>query len=114
MNTFLQDELDDTAQVWNAHNIRPSRNLNVPSGQQNVMFAVPELYRTTDFLCPVEDEHIQLCKNECVFRLAVPCDPDVSELCTIFMAESHLAPPPDPYEAVNLYLHLREAITAFL
>ncbi|KAF3832661.1 hypothetical protein F7725_026326 [Dissostichus mawsoni] len=41
--SFNFDELDDTAQVWNAHTIRPSRNLNVPSGRPNVMYAVPDL-----------------------------------------------------------------------
>ncbi|KAF3850028.1 hypothetical protein F7725_019747 [Dissostichus mawsoni] len=45
---LIQDELDDTAQVWNAHTIRPSRNLNVPSGRPNVMYAVPDLYRTRE------------------------------------------------------------------
>ncbi|KAJ4927905.1 hypothetical protein JOQ06_015706 [Pogonophryne albipinna] len=111
---LIQDELDDTAQVWNAHTIRPPRNLNVPSGRPNVMYAVPDLYRTRDYLSPVEDEHVQLCKNECVFRLVIPCDPDVYELCHIFMGESHLTPPTDPYQAVNLYMHLREAISASL
>ncbi|CAL8375938.1 unnamed protein product [Arctogadus glacialis] len=34
------DELDDTAQAWNTHTIRPSKNPNVPSGRPNVMFAL--------------------------------------------------------------------------
>ncbi|CAB1433775.1 unnamed protein product [Pleuronectes platessa] len=48
---LIQDELDDTAQVWNAHTIRPSKNTNVPSGRPNVMYALPQLYGTRDFLC---------------------------------------------------------------
>ncbi|KAK2810384.1 hypothetical protein Q5P01_000407 [Channa striata] len=111
---LIQNELDETAQVWNAHHIRPSKNLNVPSGRPNVMYSLPELYRTRDFLSPVEDEHVQLCKSECVFRLSVPCDPDVYELCNVIMAESHLSLPNDPYQAVNLYMSLREAIRAVL
>lgn len=85
---FSQDELDDTAQIWNAHTIKPSKNVNVPSGRPNVMYALPELYRTTDLLAPVENENLQLCKNECIFRLTIPCDPDVYELCNMIMAES--------------------------
>nr|XP_033492050.1 uncharacterized protein LOC117263018 [Epinephelus lanceolatus] len=111
---LIQDELDDTAQVWNAHTIRPSKNINVPSGRPNVMYALPELYGTRDFLSPDENEHVQLCKNQCVFRQTIPCDPDLYELCNIFMAESHLTPPTDPYQAVNLYMHLREAISVSL
>lgn len=36
---FSQDELDDTAQIWNAHG--PSKNVNVPSGWPNVKYALP-------------------------------------------------------------------------
>ncbi|KAK2853351.1 hypothetical protein Q5P01_006012 [Channa striata] len=82
--------------------------------QCDVMYSLPELYRTRDFLSPVEDEHVKLCKSECVFRLSVPCDPDVYELCNVIMAESHLSLPNDPYQAVNLYMSLREAIRAVL
>ena len=59
---FQQDELDDTVQVWKTHTIRPSKNLNVPSGRPNVMFALPELYGTRDFLSPIEDYDFQLQK----------------------------------------------------
>ncbi|XP_041834069.1 uncharacterized protein LOC121635073 [Melanotaenia boesemani] len=111
---LIQDELDDTAQVWNAHQIRPSKNINVPSGRPNVMYALPELYRTRDFLSPTENEHVQLCKNECVFRLTIPCDPDVYELCNLFMSEFRRMAPTDPYQAIDLYMCLREAISAVL
>ncbi|XP_070411871.1 uncharacterized protein [Nothobranchius furzeri] len=111
---LIQDELDDTVQVWNAHVIRPSRNIHVPSGRPNVMYALPQLNGTRDFLSPVEDEPLQLCKDECVFRRPIPCDQDVYELCNIFIAESHLTLPSDPYQAMTLYRHLREAITASL
>lgn len=106
--------MDDTVQVWNGHTIRPSRNISVPSGRPNVMYALPQLYGSRDFLTPVEDEYLQLCKDECVFRRAILCDSDVYQLCNILMAESHLTLPRDPYQAVNLYGHLREAIIASL
>ena len=38
--------------------------------------------------------------------------PDLYELCNIFMAESNLTLATDSYQAVNLYMHLREAIRA--
>ncbi|XP_074525951.1 uncharacterized protein LOC141790170 [Halichoeres trimaculatus] len=112
--SLIQDELDDTAQVWNAHIIRPSKNRNVPSGRPSVMYTLPELYRTRDFLSPVRDQDVQLCKNECIFRLTIPRDPDVYQLCSLLMTESHLTTSTDPYQAVNLYMHLREAISASL
>ena len=111
---FSQDELDDTAQVWNTHNIRPSKNPNVPSGNPNVMHALPELYRTTDYLAPVAHDSLQFCKDQCLFRSNIPCDPDVYELCNIVMSESHLGHPRDAYEAINLYTHLRNAVKGSL
>lgn len=48
---FSQDELDDTVRVWDAHTIRPSRNPNVPSGQPNVMYSLPELYIVKGLPC---------------------------------------------------------------
>ena len=101
-----------TLQVWNTDTIRPSKNLNVPSGRPNVMFALPELYGTRDCLSPIEDGDFQLCKKECIFRQTKPCDSDLYEQCNIFMAESNLTLATDPYQAVNLYMHLREAIRA--
>ena len=74
------------------------------------MFALPELYGTRDFLSQIEDGDFQLCKNECIFRQTKPFDPDLYELCNIFMADSNLTL--DPYQAVNLCMHLREAIRA--
>ncbi|CAL8344609.1 unnamed protein product [Arctogadus glacialis] len=52
---LIQNESDDTAQVWNTRTIRPSKNLNIPSSRPNVMFALPELYGTRDFLSPIEN-----------------------------------------------------------
>lgn len=111
---FNQDELDDTAWTWNAHVIRPSRNPNVPSGRPNIMFSVPELYQATDHLCSVDEVAVEACATECTFRQPIPCDPDVYHLCNILMAESQLNVPDDPYQALNLYMHLRDVITAAL
>ncbi|KAK0135212.1 hypothetical protein N1851_028967 [Merluccius polli] len=111
---LVQDELDDTAQTWNAHTIRPSRNPNVPSGCPNIMYALPELYLVRDHLCPVQSEHLDVCRNECRFRKPIPCDKDVYSVCIDFMVELNLQLPGDPYQAVNLYMHLREAIKSVL
>ena len=100
--------------MWNTHLIRPSKNINVPSGRPSVMYTFPELYGTRDFLKPIEDASLEICKSQCVFRRAIPCDSDLYELCCIFMAELHLTVPTDPFEAVNLYMQLREAIRAAL
>ncbi|KAK9970119.1 hypothetical protein ABG768_026086 [Culter alburnus] len=111
---LIQDELDDTAQVWNTHTIRPSKNISNPSGQPSVMYVLYGLYLTKDFLTSADTESIQFCKNECTFRRPIPCDPGVNELCNTIISESHLSLPKDPYQAVNLYMHLRDVIRSLL
>ncbi|KAK1172320.1 hypothetical protein AOXY_G4861 [Acipenser oxyrinchus oxyrinchus] len=111
---IIQDELDETARVWDSHVIRPSKNDKVPSGRPSVMYLLPELYRTYDYMSPIESVELQVCRSECTFRLPVPCDPDVYDMCNIVMAESHLDLPNEPYQALDLYIRLRNEINASL
>ncbi|XP_029991578.1 uncharacterized protein LOC115420472 [Sphaeramia orbicularis] len=111
---LIQDELDDTSRVWDAHTIRPSSNPNVPSGQPNLMYSLPELYKTRDCLSPADRNLVEQCKSQCVFRQPIPCDTDVYELCNFVMVENQLNLPRDPYQAIDLYLQLREKINACL
>ncbi|KAL7884186.1 hypothetical protein AOLI_G00069560 [Acnodon oligacanthus] len=49
--------------VWNSRVIRPCKNDNVPSGCPNVMYLVPELYGTENFLPPADEANLQLCRS---------------------------------------------------
>lgn len=83
----------------------------VPSGRPRIMFMFSELYTSEDYICLVESAEVQMCNNECTFRGTVPCDPDVYKICNILMVESHLRLPTDAYEALDLYLYLRNDIS---
>lgn len=78
------------------------------------MYAVPQLYNVTDHLCPVQSDHLDVCKTECIFREPIPCDQDIYLLCIDFMVELDLHLPEDPYQAVNLYMRVRQTITTAL
>lgn len=106
----LQDALDDTARVWDSHLIRPSKNPNVPSGRPSVMFQVPSLYRTQDFLNSVDDEDVSLCKLEYEHRTLYPCDRDVYDMCMLVMQEERIDHPSSPEDGIELFLKLREHI----
>ncbi|OWF51202.1 uncharacterized protein LOC110449483 [Mizuhopecten yessoensis] len=43
---LLQGDLDDMIRVWNAHNIRPTKNQNSPHGRPIVMYMLPSSYDT--------------------------------------------------------------------
>ncbi|KAL3866159.1 hypothetical protein ACJMK2_043487 [Sinanodonta woodiana] len=53
---MIQDELDLVAEVWDSHVIRPSRNLIVPNGIPNIMFSVPELCDSENYMCRIDEE----------------------------------------------------------
>ncbi|KAJ4931164.1 hypothetical protein JOQ06_025462 [Pogonophryne albipinna] len=108
------DELDETTCVWDSHVIRPSKNDRVPSGRPKVMYMFPELYTTEDCVSPVEGADAQLCRSNCTFRPAVPCDTDIYNICNLLMMESQLNLPADSYQALDLYLDLRNTIRSSL
>ncbi|XP_051249570.1 uncharacterized protein LOC127359638 [Dicentrarchus labrax] len=111
---IIQDELDETIHVWDSHVIRPSKNDRVPSGRPRIMYMFPELYTSDDRISPVDRADVQLCQSNCTFRPAVPCDPDIYNICNILMVESQLHLPADAYQAFDLYLHLRNEIRSAL
>jgi hypothetical protein len=110
MYNFLQNDLDDMMDTWNQHLIRPSHNARSPSGRPNVMYRLPALYGTRDYLSHVLPDDIAVCMEECLFRELVPCDRDVYDMSILIMHENELDFPQDPDSAVELYLELRQRI----
>lgn len=109
-----QRELQEVAQLWNSHRIRPSRNAVSPSGRPLLMYSIPELFGSTDHLKVVDPQQIELCREECLPRGPFPCDQTVFDICCLIMSENHLQPPTTVEEAIELYLFLRAKIIAML
>lgn len=99
-------------QVWNTHQIRPSKNQNCPNGRPLVMYTFPALYSTHSHLLPVDDNQIELCREECIFREEYPCDKDIFEMCTIYMEERGWPIPQNTNDASQLYSNLRNILVA--
>ena len=103
--------MDSVARVWNQHKIRPSRNPNVPNGQPDLLYLFPELCGTHDMAYVVDNQDLEVCKQDCTFRKAIPCeDEDVYYLCTNIMAEFGMLAPMSVSECLVLYLDLRSNI----
>lgn len=90
--------------IWNSHRIRPSNRGF--SGRPVVLYDLPQIRGTEDFLCHVDNREILACVEECVFPEEI-CDTDVYNLASVYMFENHLQMPNDAYEAANLYERLR-------
>ena len=100
--------------IWNSHRIRPSKNQNCPSGRPFLLYTLPSIHNTHTYIQPVEEDYINVCREECTFRSKFPCDKDIFNLCLIYMEENDWLPPSDIDEAAVLYQQLREKCLAEL
>ena len=104
---FFQRDLDSVTSVWNNHRIRPSKNENVPHGRPSLLYLMPEIYSTRNYIQAVDQRDVDICKSECHFRTGPTCDPEIFELLVLYMAHNGLSPPTNAQEGIELYLNLR-------
>ena len=104
--SFSQSELDDTAQVWNTHYIRRSREY-VFHGRPVNMYLYPDLFNAEEHIRQVDDDVLHFCRSECAEEDEYPCEEEIFELGCIYMEENLLKPPENVDESVALYLSLR-------
>lgn len=105
--------MDTVVQEWNVHRISRSRNSASPTGRPIIMFSAPQIYEARDYKREVSLERLVACKEECVV-LNFPCDEDVYNLCNIILEEQNLFLTGDPYQAVDVYISLRNEIKRLL
>ncbi|KAK5648007.1 hypothetical protein RI129_002899 [Pyrocoelia pectoralis] len=107
---IIQNELDEIALEWNTHKIQKSRNARSPSGRPIIMYQMPELYNSKDYLIELPLNGLtDILEQECI-RLNCACDQDVFDLCILFMTEHNYRVTDDPYDAIKLYINLRRNI----
>ena len=87
---MFQDDLDAIRQVWDAHVIRSTTTLQVPSGRPTSMYYTPILYETRDYLKSVEMGILDVCEDITLKRSTIPCDVAVSELCITIINQDDL------------------------
>ena len=106
---YTWQELDEVSMVWNSHRIRPSRNDAVPSGRPIVMYSLPSVYGTQDYIQQVDEDIVRICREECSFlHEDVSCDADVHALCLLYMTRHNRMMPADHIIlGSELYLNLR-------
>lgn len=60
---FVQNDINEAVSVWNMHRIRPTRNGNVPAGKLCILYCLPELNGTKDYLVEADQHVLQICRN---------------------------------------------------
>lgn len=111
---LLQDELDRISDMWDGHRIRRNKQDHVSHGRPLVMFEIPHIYGTRDYMCHVDHRRIDIVKLECSFKASSPCDPNLFEYCCQLMADNGYTVPEDPEEATHLYINLRRHVRRIL
>lgn len=112
--TFLQKELDSFIIQWNSHRISPSRRAPGPFGRPLVMYSLPMVYNTRNYIYHVDDNAIDACIQECRFKDDLPCSRDIFQLCRLKMQENGWGIPFNYHEGIILYRSLRDSIRAEL
>ncbi|KAJ8966616.1 hypothetical protein NQ314_003424 [Rhamnusium bicolor] len=104
----MEDELDQVALEWNCHRIRSTKNHRAPIGKPIMMYQVPILYDAENALISIPQDVISCLEEECTFH-STPCNEDMNILCREVISENNFnSQCEDPYDAVQLYLNLRE------
>lgn len=106
---LFQMAIEEIADRWNCHKIRPSKNTNVPYGRPWLMYSLPHLYAVTDYICPVENDRVQMCEEE-ASKKGIPCDQTVFDLCKIILDEMSWELPSNPDDMCDMYIALRGEI----
>ncbi|KAL2096354.1 hypothetical protein ACEWY4_008502 [Coilia grayii] len=114
---IIQDELDTVVQMWDNHRIRRGRNgRDLYHGKPVIMYNVPELYHSQNYLHPVEMDKINTVIGEdiCQWKTDTPCDINLHDLCLLVMEQHNLTRRPGTEGAIKLYKDLRPLIKALL
>lgn len=101
---LIQDELNRVALEWNLHRIRPSTNLECPSGKSDILYFLPELKGAEDYSTLIDTEEIEIAENMCATRPREKgCCPAFRELAEMIMEDERLDTPSAIDEARQLY-----------
>ncbi len=109
----LQRDLDQMAEQWNTHNIRPTKNQNVPNGRPMLMYSLPELFGAVNHLCNVDGDQIEICEGESCME-PMKCDDTIEELCNLILSRHQIHKPLLGDDLYELYLYLRTELTTLL
>ncbi|XP_027858982.1 uncharacterized protein LOC114135683 [Xiphophorus couchianus] len=107
---IIQKELNEVVSAWNHHRIRPTHNSQSPHGRPFMMYTVPEVYGTRDYLHSIDLNRVETCLENCVFK-DFPCDEDVFSICVDLISEHNLNVTDDVFATTDLYIRLRQLIT---
>ena len=95
--------------------MRPSRNVESPSGRPDTLYFLPEINRARNLITPVSLDDIDIAEQRCCCRAPeTGCADEFCELASIIMQEKNLEMPKTAEDAVILYSVLIDEIQTLL
>lgn len=108
---LIQSELHRVVLEWNVHRIRPSTNLESPSGKPDILYFLPELTGAQYYGIPIDMDEIEIAEFMCAERQqAKGCCPAFKGLAEMIMEDEGLDVPTNVDETRQLYLVLLDLI----
>lgn len=100
----IRKELYWVAKLWNTKNILVRKNSDVLGGKPDVMFFTPEVYSTSNYLIPVEQEEVEICRNQYAEQLP-DCSDDFARLVHLIYPNG-VGVPESTVEALSLFKNI--------
>ncbi|VDI11446.1 Hypothetical predicted protein [Mytilus galloprovincialis] len=104
---LIQKELLEVVSIWNAHKIRKNNKQHGVYGRPYVLYSVPEVYGTSDYVTSPDIDEVEICLEQSTY-CSLPCDEDIYDLANLYMEELGHSLPTDAFEAATLYRCLLE------
>ena len=103
----LRKELHMVAELWNTHNIQSQKRHDVEGGKPDIMYFIPEVYNTYNYLCVVDVEDVRACRRLYTENCA-DFHANTEEL--VLLLKPDYVPPTDTSEAVLLFTEIAQLL----
>ena len=101
---ILQNELDETVNIWNNHRIRSVRNAECPGGRPYALYYLPGEDGTSGCSFPVSLNDLIIAQLHCRQASILGCWDDMVKLGLILLKQGNLTIPKTVNEAKNIFL----------
>ena len=108
---LTRNDLHKVAQYWNTHRIRTSLNVETPADRPDVIYFVPQLNNTRDYLTEVAVDETDIAEELCTEQVSARgCSTHFNDLAIMIMEDEGPQMPHTADEAKDLYITLLSLI----
>ena len=103
---ILQEELNETRELWNNHFVRKIQNAECPRGRPDVLFYNPSLAWGRDCKSPFVEADVNLALPYCETPDLSDSSDSIVDFAGLIMNESNITMPRTPHQTKELFITL--------